>query len=596
MLHKKCIMPFALAGGLVLLSGCVDSSDGLSDIDTTIGLGGGEKLTISGSSTRAIQLDEILSLQNSDFITIDSNGDYLFTSNDENTHSASTSVDKITLSDYNPVDGSIIIDLSSYAVNVRRSLAAITFDKEVASFDYEFSPLSKDIKQLNYLGSTGNINLSIVFPEQTKRVIKRIKSLTLSFPACIDLQKVKHDNTEIPVIGNSITLNDVETAIGTININAFLKGIDLTKENSSYNTIAINYGKQIDISGKIFMRGEIAQSDIDNTTGTNRVEIISKLGTSDVVINNVTGRFSTVYDFKNIGETTLNNVPDFLKDNTVSVSLYNPQIDINFNNQMPIAGEISGDIVAYDAESNQIASVSIPAFTIQSGENTVSIRRIQGTSSDNVNQVIVPDLNKVLATIPHRIAMTNVNAATDVNAVASIALGKEYSINTTYSIKAPLAFTADARIVYREKIDGWNESVNKLSFIEDGNGKLQGLLVVEADIDNKIPAHLSIEANGIDINGNNISRELLEISADKEVAASPDGKTTATTHITLTITPKSNSIFSTLDGLYIKVTGASTNAAGSNSIEGVTLNARNHTLTLRNLQVSKVGKIIGNFN
>ena len=77
-INKSRIVACMLAAGFLAVgSGCTDSDFDLSNIDQTIGIGG-DGLQLPTNSTENIVLDDLLDLNNSDFISIAENGDYMF--------------------------------------------------------------------------------------------------------------------------------------------------------------------------------------------------------------------------------------------------------------------------------------------------------------------------------------------------------------------------------------------------------------------------------------------------------------------------------------------------------------------------------------
>lgn len=69
-----CLMGLSI---VALGTGCTDSDYDLSSVDSTIGVGG-DGLELPTSSTENIILDDVLKLNNSDFVKIAANGDYMF--------------------------------------------------------------------------------------------------------------------------------------------------------------------------------------------------------------------------------------------------------------------------------------------------------------------------------------------------------------------------------------------------------------------------------------------------------------------------------------------------------------------------------------
>lgn len=74
-------IPFLCSALILMLSSgmlqsCKDNDFSFDNIDATIGLGSDELALPGGNSTKEIALDDVVSLNNSNFIYIDDNGDY----------------------------------------------------------------------------------------------------------------------------------------------------------------------------------------------------------------------------------------------------------------------------------------------------------------------------------------------------------------------------------------------------------------------------------------------------------------------------------------------------------------------------------------
>jgi hypothetical protein len=140
--------------------------------------------------------------------------------------------------------------------------------------------------------------------------------------------------------------------------------------------------------------------------------------------------------------------------------------------------------------------------------------------------------------------------------------------------------------------------VKDISFVEknvDGVETIEGFLKVTASIENTIPAYLTLTAYGVDVSGNAIPSDKLEVTVEKVIAASADGKTPATTEEVIYVRPKDNRVFKTLDGLAFKVHITAKSGAGK-TVSGVMLNAYNQVVKVNSLKVQKSGKVAIDLN
>lgn len=96
--NSKIVACMLALGFMAVGSGCTDSDFDLSSIDSTIGLGG-DGLQLPACSTEDMLLDDVLDLNNSDFISIADNGDYIFTKDCEDMTPAHPNIDKVVVTE-----------------------------------------------------------------------------------------------------------------------------------------------------------------------------------------------------------------------------------------------------------------------------------------------------------------------------------------------------------------------------------------------------------------------------------------------------------------------------------------------------------------
>lgn len=96
--NSKIVACMLALGFMAVGSGCTDSDFDLSSIDSTIGLGG-DGLQLPACSTEDMLLDDVLDLNNSDFISIADNGDYIFTKDGGDMTPAHPNIDKVEVTE-----------------------------------------------------------------------------------------------------------------------------------------------------------------------------------------------------------------------------------------------------------------------------------------------------------------------------------------------------------------------------------------------------------------------------------------------------------------------------------------------------------------
>ena len=133
----------------------------------------------------------------------------------------------------------------------------------------------------------------------------------------------------------------------------------------------------------------------------------------------------------------------------------------------------------------------------------------------------------------------------------------------------------DANIVYTENLDGWNGD------IDDFDLKEGGYVELTANIENRVPVYLNVEAKPVGVNGEDLSGEV-----SVEAVVSP---------LKVKLTPKKGAL-KKLDGLKLVVSGSAKSVASGVAVTGIPLNARTHTLVARDIKVKVVGTLVADLN
>lgn len=497
-----CLMGLSI---VALGTGCTDSDYDLSSVDSTIGVGG-EGLELPTSSTENIILDDVLKLNNSDFVKIAANGDYMFNKDGDEATPSHPYINKIRVEKANVNNNfRLHITLPSQSAGVRRAKLSnpVTTEGKLAEFHYT-GAASNDIRELKEASVSSDVEISVAVSADLKRAVKTFKTLTLTVPSYMRL--------------------------------------DLRQCSPS-------------------------QPDYDAATG----------------------KFDPEISLRDLGRTTIGSVPDFLTDGEVSVNLYNPLIDINIQSDIDVAGFVSGTLYAEDANGQEMARVRIPEFYIRpDGSTHVCIcKYAEGVDASAYDQVVaVPQLSDIMRRIPKTVRFA-AEARADASREGTMELGKSYTIQPAYSIMAPLAFDEGARIVYNDTIDGWTDD------LEDIDLMAGSAIELTANVENKVPAYLTVSATAIDVHGKPIPENRIKVEVSNVINASEDGKTPVVTPLKIRLTEGEPGSVALVDGLTFRIEAAS-GEEGAKSIVGQTINAYNHTLKARDIKVRLVGKIIVN--
>lgn len=329
---------------------------------------------------------------------------------------------------------------------------------------------------------------------------------------------------------------------------------------------------------------------------TSALTIDANVNVNDITLKSATGIFDPEINISSLGDVSVTGVPDFLSEDGVRADLDNPQIILSIQNDMDAAAKVSAKVISTKNGQN-LATVQLPEMNIC--KTTVApVTKIcicRHKTAELTAQYGAANVYEVsnLATlinqhIPDHVQITDVKTKADLSQEMTIEFGRNYRIEPSYEIYAPLAFAEDAVIEYADDFDGWNDDLDDLELSEGTYVRLT------ADAQNLVPATLIVEATPLGVDGTDISN-LIEVNVKKgTVKASADGVTAVNSPLEIELCEKVKGALQKLDGLSYKVKGKASH--DGTTVTGINLNSEKHTLKLENIKVKLVGKVIGNFN
>ena len=581
------------AVGLMAFTACTDDTYDLSDIDMTIGVGSDEGFTLPTSSTREIHLEDLLELNNSETVVIDGDGDYLFQQKGNDVAPVHPNIAKVLISSGTTTNIPVKIEVPDLPagfemlpVGTPLPGTASSIRREIQTFDYEDTHPA-EIKSLKSAEMEGTIDVEITFTEDLNGFIPEFKTFDVEFPKYMSIQITQCSKSPKSKDGNIIKFENVPTN-KALTIKAIIESLDFTSSKQDENNVLTLDADKIKMIGDL--KVDVTYDDAVKGSGDiNNLCINSEMKIGGLTIVGATGSFAPEIEISDIGEVTLSDMPDFLTDDAVVVDLYNPQITVDIKSDMSVPGFLKGALVAKDENGNEISRVDIPEVKINSVEenggtsNILICRRDENIKGSFTEVAVVPNLSDIISKIPHTISFETQARADESRDDSYIKLGHDYTITPAYSIKAPIAFGEKARIVYNDTLDGWNEDVQDLELASTASVK------VTANIENRIPAYLTMKAHAIGVDGKEISD--VTVTVDGNIAASEDGKTPKTSPISIEIKQNGKNGLKALDGLIFSIEAAASDG-GNAAVVGQTLNAKNHSLTAKDIKVTVVGKIV----
>lgn len=587
---KASLLLVSLLTAGFLVTGCTNDDYDFDQIDATMGFGGGE-LEIPASSTMNIPLSDILELEENGSVKIAANGDYLFqlTGTDATTASPQISPIHLTSRSYNHT---ITLPTSSAAKGTRAAGTHLSFvSPKQQMFIYNGTDAAvKSLKSAEVNGEIVlNVNLTL---GGLSSAITKLDKVTLTLPGYLQIlpQVTGNGNGVSKVNGSKITVKDVSTS-DDLRLTIKAKKLDFANQN--------DYGKVVfGNNGSITMDGYFDLGIEAYVTGvpTSALSIGANVTVNDIYLKSATGIFDPEINISSLGDVSVTGVPDFLSEDGVRADLDNPQIILSIKNDMDAAAKVSAKVISTKNGQN-LATVQLPEMHIYKTSVTpvTKICICRHKTAELTAQYGAANVYEVsnLATlinqhIPDHVQITDVVAKADLSQEMTIEFGRNYNVEPSYEVYAPLAFAEGAVIEYADDFDGWNDDLDELELAEGT------YLRLTADAQNLVPATLIVEATPLGVNGADISNQIEVNIKQGTVKASADGVTAVTSPLEIELREKVKGALQKLDGLSYKVKGKASH--DGTTVTGINLNSKKHTLKLENIKVKLVGKVIGNFN
>ena len=582
-LHRLWLSPAIVLLGGALLAGCVNDDYDFDEVDSTMGFIGGE-LQLPASSTTEITLDDVLELEDGDCVVADPvTGDYSFVQEGDDVAPSHPSVDRIRVAQrMAPEETPLPLERNSqgkYEASGNVQVFHFSGDKPEEVVELTSADLSADMTSDESASFDFTLNLT-----DLRSVVSTVEELTIAFPEYMELSGIDARGRTFTQDGSEVTFSNLPTSRDlTLSVN--ISTLNFGFEESPNNRLVVE-GNNIYLDGSIYVAIRTARS----SSSSSCVRVGSSFGMDNFYISSVTGKFNPEIDMTDLGSVDVTGVPDFLRGDDVCVDLANPQVLLTITSDLSLAGRVRGKIIAYyDDGSPRVVEVDWMKINA-GGTTTICIcRNGDGITGYDVVQP-VPELSTIIERIPDRIEFS-AEAEADAETEAEFELGRTYNIQPKYSVEAPIAFAENAQIVYRDSVDGWN------SDLEDYELSDNSYIELTANVENRIPAFLTLSAYAIDVNGNRMSDSEIKVSVDNTILASSNGVNPVGSAIVVKVEQKQSDALERLDGLVFDFAASARNPQDrTDVVDNITLNSRNHTILINDIKVKLVGTVIGDFN
>ena len=563
-----------LAGGLTLAGCSTDDSIDVGEVDTTIGV----KLnnfTVPLGQAEKITLGDVLDLKDDDCISTTANGNYEFFKQGDAADPAHPQVDIINVSEKTSHDEDPFVgpsekpagfDLLPVGTTIPNTANSIS--KALNTFNYSAAK-PDDVVELTTAEVDGEATIIVNFNTHLQGFIEKFTSFDIEFPAYMTLE----EPTQGTLVGNKLRFGEVATN-STIYSKVKLKSLKF-QEIDAANKLVIQNGN-ITMLGDV--KVDVTYPDLvkkNNSSDITKMQINGITSITTVKITSATGKFDPKIDLDDIGDIKIDSkdVPDFLDDPQVNITLTDPQITLNINSDVDLDAVIDGTLTSTfnngTTSEVKISNIEIPRKT----NSKILICRKPKTEpyQDYTKVYVVEDLSNLMTKIPEKVTFT-ANARVDKTKAGTIKLGTPYTISTSYSFKAPLSLEAGSTIVYDDKTDGFYKDIDENDIDLRGEAEL----VITGQVTNNSPLELTLAPTAIDVNGNTLKG--IKLVSANTIKSNLTDKTPSDLKITLTKDANVNLKDVKFDGIKFKATAVSKDAT--------TLNKDNHYININDLKIS----------
>lgn len=593
LIHLRRLYPYVLHVALCLLMfvSCTNSDYDFDQVDLTLGFGGGQLALPVDNSTSEIILEDLLEIESTDLVNVESNGDYVFGKAPEMVAPVNVTIEHYTLLSAGYDGSTVDIELPE----ALRPLAGQTIDVsawnimlsgKVAELSYEYE-IPEAVRTLDYLGLGWNdSSVGLTVRVMLSDAVKRFEYVEINLPKQLEMTLMTQVSGVVYDAGNNRLRLENYQYSGSIDV--------------SFNVTRINIGRADDgnlaevRNGHLYLKGTVdVSAKVSELTipTSNRISAAGEITFNDVVITSAYGVFDPEINMTEAGTIDITAIPNFLTDQEVVVDLDNPQIWLTVRSTLPLGGTVKALLrsdtypqgILLDTEDRIIRIKSSSDGETEVETNVLLCRHRPSGIGDDIQVIEDDNLSKLVNTLQEGMRLEFITS--EVRAAQQpglVRLGYPYHLTPGYRFTAPLAFGPNAVIIYRKTYDGWHEDLDGLALSEGGYLHITGTAV------NRIPVNLELEITPVDVNGNVIDD--LSVEHIRKYAAGSKGEG-AESPLEVKVTDRTGKGISRLDGMILKLKGLS-----NDELCGMTLNKNTQTLVLKDINVEIVGKIIYDAN
>ncbi len=545
----KC---YSLSGlclaALAALTGCVDKSYDLDNYDNTARVLI-KDLTLPVEFTGGVKFSDVVDIEDNDLVKTDAQGNYVLI------QSGDFESEAIRI---NEIEATPNVENFESQVVPIVGIAGQPIDfnvEQYARFDFEFSFDLVDgyIRDITRASVDFNINFKV-----ETGIPCKLTNLSFRLPTGMTGAVVGNYDMA-PANGNLITFNSVSVPNGVFTFSYHVTDIDIKEAggrfifagNGDYGVFELKNSISL-VSGKL----EATQS------GNGSLKASFNIGT--IKVNTIDG--SVKYTIDDIVEhTSLDELPELLKDPHTHLGLVNPQLYLHVNNPFAQYGAEASTKITL----NQLRPDN-SGFLPQSQKSVTTANPVTVTD-DEVQEFVLSDVKPAelysefptakwtrlqgLGNIvygeglPTELEFIFTDPMLDSDHVKNFPIGREVgTVHGKYAFYAPLDFSAGSQVVYTQDQQGWDLSdivVNKFEITtnvtstipvgvilsaypivldDDGNAKVDYNVPISAtEIEaSAVNQPVVIKMNGTEVRNLDGMRYTVTLKTDQPGAIGPD--------------------------------------------------------------------------
>ena len=581
--YSKLLVGILLTGSMAFTA-CMDSNYDVSDLDKNVAFGSDEGLKLpSKNSTKEIELSDLLDIDDSDVISTDENGNYVFAkgAGEADVTPARPEIDRINVAQSTPpanydlaidelnenlsVPASVpdaAIDAAINTIWEERIPASITSKGRITLFNYH-TDLPIEVVDLQELqadntGGKSAIAVRLSFSPDLAAVANKISEMKVFLPSFFDFD-VSTTNTNVGVAkdaNNVVTLSNVPTS-----------GVDLKltiKALNEFNQTSLTDKSHLVIKEKtptvmekgknkkeLLLQGEIdlnmtikKASDLNKTALVNKLKsrtngeytIITRTTIGNIAIDGAIGKFDPSIDLTDgIGEVKINNLPDFLTGDEVKLVVDNPQIGLSIASNINVVGQLENLKLVAKRKDGSTETITLPTITLKRHEGDIN--------SSTTTKILILDKDKQAQPDESHKDFKDAKIVNPTEgSLASLIYNIPESITFECDASADETQLATIKLGQQYKIQPTYEFWAPLAFnhgsvivyndtIDGWNEDLKDLKMVKgsyveltADVTNRVPVDLTLSAIPMQIGSNGKLTKMDEALFKVEVSTPNNGK------------------------------------------------------------------------